>query len=141
MKRMEQAALLLEGAARMKAPVNTGQLRASITHDVREVGGDIQGLVGSNVVHAPYMEFGTGTVTDGTGGTGKAHFPPAAALARWCHLHGLDGLEFVIARAIGRRGGLAPRRYLREAFEEKMSEVRAVLMKTLDDVAAKLGAG
>lgn len=38
--------------------VDTGRLRASITHKV-EADGKIEGTVGSNVEYAPYQEFGT----------------------------------------------------------------------------------
>lgn len=49
----------VEGAAKRLAPVDTGRLRASITH---EVGKDAQGpvgIVGSDVSYAPHQEFGT----------------------------------------------------------------------------------
>lgn len=45
--------------AKRIAPVDTGRLRSSITH---EVGGDAQGMVarvGTSVEYAPHLEFGT----------------------------------------------------------------------------------
>lgn len=39
--------------------VDTGRLRASITHEVRKEGDQIVGLVGTNVEYAPHLEFGT----------------------------------------------------------------------------------
>ena len=45
------------GSAMEKAPVDTGRLRASIplSSEVRET----EATIGSNVVYAPYVEFGT----------------------------------------------------------------------------------
>jgi HK97 gp10 family phage protein len=45
--------------AKRLAPVDTGRLRSSITH---EVGGDSEGIaarVGTNVEYAPHLEYGT----------------------------------------------------------------------------------
>lgn len=57
---MGEATAVVTGEAKVRAPVDTGRLRASITPEVRRLGGgDVQGIVGSNVVYAPYQEFGT----------------------------------------------------------------------------------
>ena len=49
--------LQAEGYAAMKAPVDTGRLRASITHALDE---DEQAVyIGTNVEYAPYVEMGT----------------------------------------------------------------------------------
>ena len=53
---LERACLIVENSAREKAPVNTGNLRNSITHTVN----GNEGVVGTNVEYAPYVEFGTG---------------------------------------------------------------------------------
>ena len=53
---LERACLVVENSAKEKAPVNTGNLRSSLTH---EVTGNV-GTVGTNVEYAPYVEFGTG---------------------------------------------------------------------------------
>jgi len=39
--------------------VDTGRLRASIRPEVKRMGGEIVGIVGSNVAYAPHLEFGT----------------------------------------------------------------------------------
>ncbi len=110
MPRMEQAVLLWEAGARQRSPVDTGHLRMSITHQVRDMGSEVVGEVGSNVFYAPFQEFGTGVYADGP-------YPSRSA----------------------RRGGLRPRRYLRDSLADKMSDIRTVLAKTLSDVAQKLG--
>lgn len=52
---LEKIGLLAEGYAQMKCPVDTGNLRGSITH---EVAGDSV-YVGTNVEYAPHVELGT----------------------------------------------------------------------------------
>jgi HK97 gp10 family phage protein len=60
-KAVTKAALIVEAEAKKLAPVDTGRLRASITHDVREnVLGEIHGRVGTNVDYAIHVEFGSG---------------------------------------------------------------------------------
>lgn len=59
-KAVTKAALIVEGEAKKLAPVDTGRLRASITHDVIEnILGEIQGRVGTNVDYAVHVEYGT----------------------------------------------------------------------------------
>lgn len=50
----------LADEAGRRAPADKGQLRRSITNRVVRMAGEIVGLVGTNVPHAPYREFGTG---------------------------------------------------------------------------------
>ena len=54
---LEKIGLLAEGYAQMKCPVDTGNLRASITHEV-DAGGKAV-YIGTNVEYAPYVELGT----------------------------------------------------------------------------------
>ena len=114
---MQRAMLLTANQAKMKAPVDTGRLRSSITTLVRWEDGDhtLAGYVGSNVDYAPAIEYGTGTQTDGEGGSGKRHWPPGGALDTWARRHGFSS-GAAVARIIGMRGGLKPRRFLRGAF-------------------------
>ena len=55
-KALEKACFIVENTAKALVPVDTGNLRNSITH---EVYGN-EGVVGTNVEYAPYVEFGTG---------------------------------------------------------------------------------
>jgi HK97 gp10 family phage protein len=52
---LEASALLVEGQAKALAPVDTGNLRNSITHEVEGQ----EAKVGTNVEYAPYVELGT----------------------------------------------------------------------------------
>ncbi len=54
-KALEASALVVEGAAKNLAPVDTGNLRNSITHEVEKK----EARVGTNVEYAPFIELGT----------------------------------------------------------------------------------
>lgn len=54
---LEEIGLLAERYAARKCPVDTGNLRASITHEVDA--GDDAVYIGTNVEYAPYVELGT----------------------------------------------------------------------------------
>ena len=53
---MRNATLIVDRAAKMNAPVDTGRLRASITPEIRTMGKVVFGVVGSNVSYAPKIE-------------------------------------------------------------------------------------
>ena len=53
---LEAASLIVEGSATLRAPVDTGNLRSSITHRVVS---DEEAHIGTNVDYAPYVEQGT----------------------------------------------------------------------------------
>lgn len=54
---LEEIGLLAENYAARKCPVDTGNLRGSITHEVDA--GDNAVYIGTNVEYAPYVELGT----------------------------------------------------------------------------------
>ena len=53
---LEAASLIVEADATLRAPVDTGNLRSSITHKVVS---DEEARVGTNVEYAPWVEGGT----------------------------------------------------------------------------------
>lgn len=60
---MAKVGALLERAVKLKLSgqvlkVRTGRLRSSITHEVRDVGGTVELVVGTNVAYARIHEFG-----------------------------------------------------------------------------------
>lgn len=54
---LEEIGLVAEGYAKRACPVDTGNLRNSITHAVES--GEDAVYVGTNVEYAPYVEMGT----------------------------------------------------------------------------------
>lgn len=57
---MGKACAVVEAAAKEKAPKGTGELRRSITSEVQDIGGEVQGVVFTPLEYAPYVEYGTG---------------------------------------------------------------------------------
>jgi phage gpG-like protein len=55
----EECGLDAEYYAAKACPVDTGRLRASITHEVEGTGKDIKMVIGTNVEYAPFVEDGT----------------------------------------------------------------------------------
>lgn len=53
---LTKSCLMIEADAKENCPVDDGQLRQSITHEVK----DLTGAVGTNVHYAPYVHQGTG---------------------------------------------------------------------------------
>jgi len=126
---MREATLRVTADAKRLSPVDTGRLRASIAPEVIVKGETVQGIVGSNVVYAPYMELGTGTFVGR-----PRHFPPPSALETWAKRHGM-GSGYVVARAIFLKGGLKPRRFLQGAIEKNATKIHELLSSAIDKIA------
>jgi len=117
---MRQATLVVMADARRRVPVDTGRLRASIVPEVEVHGHSVEGIVGSNVAYAPYMELGT-----------RPHFPPVSALRIWARRHGVEAL--LVARAISRRG-TRPRAFLMGAYVENEERVYRIIDEAAKDI-------
>lgn len=63
LRALERCGEQAEGYAKDLAPVDTGNLRNSISHKVDD--GEPAVYIGSNVEYAAYVELGTGKYTDG----------------------------------------------------------------------------
>ena len=63
LRALERCGEQAEGYAKDLAPVDTGNLRNSISHKVDD--GEPAVYIGSNTSYAPYVELGTGKYTDG----------------------------------------------------------------------------
>jgi len=63
-EQLERAMILgaveVEKFAKRRCPVETGNLRASITHEVERTSSGFTSRTGTNVKYAVYVEFGTG---------------------------------------------------------------------------------
>lgn len=85
---LDRAAIKVQGDARKKAPVDTGQGRNSIG---TESPSDRKRRIGPSAKHMEYVETGT-----------RPHWPPPGALAGWARRHGMS--EYAIRRKIGLYG-------------------------------------
>jgi len=117
---MRKATVAVVNEAKQLVPVDRGQLHASITPEVRTAGQDVIGVVGSNLLYAPYQETGT-----------RPFWPPISALEVWARRHGVSA--YVIARAISRHG-IKPKRYLQRAVEAKRREVQTIIDRAVKGI-------
>jgi HK97 gp10 family phage protein len=135
---MRDATLLVQGGAKRslgKGPLtpgaNTGRLRASITPQVVVRTNTVTGIVGSNVLYAPYVEFGT-----------RPHWPPRRPLIMWAARKlGLTGVELRGAvRGIQRKiahHGTKGLHYLQNAFDDNKNRIAKVFEATLGRIVRK----
>lgn len=133
----EATGLHIRNLAVAGAPHDRNRLRGSIKEQVDDSPIPTQVTVGSNVEYAPYMEYGTGLFAEGPKAKGGRHWPPAAALDLWAERHGwASGAQ--VAAIIGKRGGLLPRRYLRNALADSLGEIASNLAQLARDIAARM---
>jgi hypothetical protein len=92
-----------------------GGVRRSLTSERDQATFPHWARVGSNLQTARWGEFGTGLLSEDPDSKKTRHWPPTEALRPWADAHGMDA--FLVARSIGRRGGLEPRRFLRNAAD------------------------
>jgi hypothetical protein len=137
---MRQSVIVVQREVTVRAPHDRGGLRSSIATKVFSMFTQVIGIVGTVLFYAPYLEFGTGTQSDGPGGSGKRHWPPGDALNTWAKRHGFDsGAQ--VARIIGMRGGIKPRRYFRRGFKAAEAEVMRHFEACLDAVMKTMSRG
>lgn len=122
---MTRSTIMVEGDARILAPVDTGLLRRSITHEVQRTGEGVVGKVGTNVPYGRYVEEGT-----------RPHFPPVAAVAGWAGRHGIE--PYLVARAIARHGTRA-RPYLKPALAKNLAAINDEFRRAATRILARFG--
>jgi hypothetical protein len=124
-----------QSASIRKAPRNFGKLQNSIVFQVDKSPFPTFvriGTIGSDKpAYAAYMEFGTGLVHDHPSWPRKVHKVPGVALALWGKRKGVN--PYAAAKAITKRGGLTPRRYLRDPFERNKATYIGYLQKALKE--------
>lgn len=82
---LEKCGLVAEGYAKKLCPVDTGNLRNSITHAVDEQ--EPAAIVGTNNEYAAYVELGTGKYAEGGGGR-PTPWVYQDAKGNWHYTHG-----------------------------------------------------
>lgn len=60
---MERCGAEMERHAKQLAPVDTGRLRNSVTHEAEATNGVFTAIVGTNVEYGPAIELGTGKMS------------------------------------------------------------------------------
>lgn len=117
---MRKATMWVTTDAKRLAPASEGRLRSSITPEIQVQGLNVIGVVGTNVLYAPYQETGT-----------KPFWPPISALETWARRHGIN--PYVVARAISIHG-IKPKRYMQRAFDQNKARIVALI----DDVVGEI---
>lgn len=112
---------VVEGAAKIGAPVDRGRLRASITSEMDSAAVPKWVQIGTNVEYAPYVHEGRPP--------GK--FPPMDKIAAWAARKGLPA--FPVARAIA-RNGTKPRPFLTDALDESERRIRNIFDAMIKEV-------
>lgn len=107
---LETIGLVAERYAKEKAPVDTGRLRNSISHQVD----DETVYVGTNVEYAPYLEFGTGKFAESGGRPTPWSYQDSKG--EW---HTTNGMK--------------PQPYLRPAIDDHMSEYKQIVQNELQN--------
>ena len=74
--KLEVVGQFVEDSAVLLCPVDTGNLRGSITH--RVLPDELATRIGTNVEYAPYIEFGTGEFAENGKGRKGGWFVPLA---------------------------------------------------------------
>lgn len=113
--RMQRACALVERSAKEKAPKDTGELRRSITSEVKEIDGEVQGVVFTPLEYAPYVEFGTGLFAE-QGGRTDVPWNYQDDEGNW-----------------HRTSGQKPQPFLRPALNENREEILRILKEAIAD--------
>lgn len=106
---LEAASLHMVGEVKDRAPVDSGELRRSISRSITHSGGKRVAKVGSNLQYAIYQEFGTGEFAEN--GAGRK--------GGWTY-DGPDG-EVHFTR------GTKPKKFLRSAFRANKKNVKSII--------------
>ena len=122
---VERSVIQIEADAKRLVPTDTHTLQRSLTHAVETRGGTVEGRAGTNLQYARVVEEGR---------SAGAAMPPQGALLGWMRRHGIDPeAEFVVRRAIGRRG-TRPQPYLKPALDKN----RAAIGREMDAVLRRI---
>lgn len=111
---MKKCCALVERSAKEKVPVQTGELRRSITSKVENNGLEVTGTIYTPLEYAPYIEYGTGLFAE------KGGRPTP-----WCYQD--DKGEWHTT------SGQPPQSYMRPALDENRTAILEILGGSIND--------
>lgn len=122
-----------EGLSKKYIQTDTHHAQRSLTMSpAREAGGVIRGAWGTNVPYRRVLEEGRRP---------GAPMPPSVVLLGWMRRHGIpESQEFVVRRAIGRKGTVGSRFMQRSRAEVKplaRREIQAAIRRTLASIKVR----
>jgi hypothetical protein len=117
---MRDAAMVVYSASVKEAPADTGKLRASLVPEVKDEGNTVVGVVGSNLLYAPWVEEGS-----------NPHWPPHGALAGWASRHGWteSAIRYIISVK-----GTQKHPYLEPAYKQEADRVANMIGDTVTNI-------
>lgn len=144
-KFLTKSAIAIQNRARKNAPVDRNQLRQAISCEVQK--SPIPAWAKIGVIAAPFgtpmgtkafsMEYGTGQFSEHSKTAGlKAAY--SESLNRWATRHGFKN-GYQVAAIINKRGGLLPRRFLREAYRDSEADVKKFAAEAMADIRNRWG--
>lgn len=125
---IEVATLMAEGTAKANAPIDKGILRGSIHSEVRSIGNDIVGIVGTNIEYAQFQESGTGIY-------GPNATPIVPKQARVLAFPSKSG-GMIFARSVA---GSRPRRFMAKGMEAVKNNMAKIKDAGIQAARKKLG--
>lgn len=116
----ETLVLLIESTAKKLVPVDTGNLRSSISSDVTVESGTIVGVVGTNVEYSVFIEYGRGAITADPGEV--LHFYVDGEEVWTTHVDAAEAQPF-----------------LRPSFAAHQSDFKRLVKQAVEDAAQDAG--
>lgn len=110
---LEAVGQLVENTAKGNVPVDDGQLKASITHQVADDGSKVE--IGTNVEYAPYVHQGTGLYAKDGDGRKEVPWHYEDAKGEW---HSTSGQK--------------PNPFLQKAVDDNMDKLVKPFLNLLD---------
>jgi hypothetical protein len=142
---MERAGNEVLNEAKPLTAVDRDLLRASLAKGAGDGVWEVEGgpfptelRVGTRVSYAAAVEHGGGDLSDDPAATAGWRFPTPDDLAGWARRKGADARR--VALAIRRRGGVAPKPYLRPGLEKARPVITGQHLDTLGkEIAEEMG--
>jgi hypothetical protein len=130
-KALIKTALVIEGKAKVEAPINFGPLRASIhSEGPKEYPGNVEARVGTNLNYAEAVEKGS-----------RPHTPPIGPLKLWAKRKlGNENIAYAIQKKIAKTGTKGTF-FFKKAKESSQSDFNKYITQALDSIMQFLAKG
>lgn len=139
---LTKSCMIVERAAKQKAVKVFGELRRSITSEVKDSGNTIEGIVYTPLEYAPYVEYGTGLFAEN--GNGRKEVP-------WVYVEGStqtssnkktytdaeadQTVAYLRSKGLEayKTSGQQPQPFMRPALNESREQILNILKESLDN--------
>lgn len=132
---MDQCGVFIRDDARLRVPVDIGDLRKSIQHTTREIDGGIETVVHTNSDHAAFVEFGTGPVGAANHQGIAPDIQPVYAREKWRGV--IPFLKSETDSGIRFIAGQSAQPYLYPALKENEQQLKEYLADSIRELIRK----